>query len=100
MSDSLKNPFFNIYHWLKGEIFDIEAVNNALATRDWLNDKVGKNEKKKKSTQENLDNVKQGKTTVKTLFKQNDVGLMTVKIENVSQIFVSYHLYRPKKKLR
>ena len=36
MIENLKNPYFNIYHWVKGEIFDIEAVYNALATRDWL----------------------------------------------------------------
>jgi hypothetical protein len=36
MIDNLKNPFYNIYHWVKGEIFDIEAVFNALVTRDWL----------------------------------------------------------------
>jgi hypothetical protein len=30
----MKNPYFNIYHWVKGEIFDIEAVNNAVGKKD------------------------------------------------------------------
>ena len=30
----LKNPYFNLYHWSKGELFDIEAVSNAINTRD------------------------------------------------------------------
>ena len=30
MVDSLKNPFFNLYHWCKGEIYDIEAVTKAV----------------------------------------------------------------------
>jgi len=34
LSENLKNPYFNIYHWVKGEIFDIEAVSNAISTKD------------------------------------------------------------------
>jgi hypothetical protein len=30
MGDNLKNPYFNLYHWCKGELFDIIAVNQAL----------------------------------------------------------------------
>jgi len=30
MSENLKNPYFNLYHWAKGELFDIIAVNSAL----------------------------------------------------------------------
>jgi len=26
LCDNLKNPFFNIFHWVKGEINDIESV--------------------------------------------------------------------------
>ena len=29
--ESMKNPYFNIYHWVKGEIFDIEAVDKAIS---------------------------------------------------------------------
>ena len=36
MCDSLKNPYFNLYHWCKGELFDIEAVTNALISKDKL----------------------------------------------------------------
>ena len=53
--ENMKNPFFNIYHWVKGETFDIEAVNNALATREYLLEKIGKNNKKVQSTQSDLD---------------------------------------------
>jgi len=27
LCENLKNPYFNIFHWCKGEIFDIEAIN-------------------------------------------------------------------------
>ena len=56
--ENTKNPFFNIYHWVKGEVFDIEAVSNALDMRESLLEKVGKNEKKMKNTQEDLDAAK------------------------------------------
>lgn len=69
LCDNMKNPYFNIYHWIKGEIFDIEAINVALSTKDKIYDKINKHEKKKRNTQENLDNVTTGRKTVKTLFK-------------------------------
>jgi len=34
MCENLQNPYFNIYHWVKGEVFDIEAVARAVATKD------------------------------------------------------------------
>ena len=85
MTDALKNPYFNLYHWCKGEIFDIEAVYNALTLNDKIMEKIDKTEKKKKSAQADLDNVTTGRKTVKTIFKnQNDAGTMVNKIESVS----------------
>lgn len=85
LCDALKNPYFNIYHWVKGEIFDIEAVNGAITTKDKIQQNINKNEKKKKSTQQDLDNVTTGRKTVKTIFKNvDDTGNMVNKIENVS----------------
>jgi hypothetical protein len=57
MCDNLKNPYFNLYHWCKGELFDIIAVYAALQQKEKIQDRIGKNEKKKRSTQDNLDNV-------------------------------------------
>lgn len=75
-----------MYHWVKGEIFDIESVVKALDTKDKIQSNINKNEKKKKSTQEDLDNVTTGKKTVKTMFKNiDDTGKMVNKIENVSK---------------
>ena len=88
MCDSLKNPYFNLYHWCKGELFDIIAVHKALQQKEKIFDRIGKNEKKKRSTQHNLDNVTQGKKTVKTLFKNSDdAGGMVSKIEYVCTLF-------------
>lgn len=74
-----------MYHWCKGELFDIIAVHQALQQKEKIQDRIGKNEKKKRSTQDNLDNVTQGRKTLKTLLKNNnDTGGMVTKIESVS----------------
>lgn len=99
LCENLKNPFFNMYHWVKGEIFDIEAVNRAIGTKDKIQANINKNEKKKRSTQENLDNVTTGRKTVKTIFKnQDDTGKMVNSIENVSQLSIPNLKYRLTKK--
>lgn len=85
MNEGLKNPYFNLYHWCKGELFDIEAVYNAINVKDEILRKTGKIEKKKTSAQKDIDNVQTGRKTVKTLFKnQNDAGKMQSNMENVS----------------
>jgi len=82
LAESLKNPYFNIFHWIKGEIFDIEAVNNSLRVKDTMQANIAKTEKKKKSTQNNAEAVAAGKKTVGTLFKnQNDSGKMAEQVE-------------------
>jgi hypothetical protein len=83
----MKNPYVFMLQWVKGEIFDIEAVNNAIVRKDGIQKNIRIAEKKKKGTQENLDNVTTGRKTVKTIFKNmDDTGKMVNKIENVSKI--------------
>lgn len=43
LTEGLKNPYFNLYHWCKGETFDIEAISAALKKRDDINGKIGNN---------------------------------------------------------
>lgn len=92
MCENLKNPYFNLYHWCKGELYDIEAVNSSLTMKDKICEKIGKTEKKKRSTQGELDNITTGRKTLKTVFKNSgDTGNMVSKIETVSNPF--YYLY-------
>ena len=111
MADSLRNPYFNLYHWCKGEIYDIEALTNAVNIIDRIKIRIAENEKKKRATQGDLDNITTGRKTVTTMFKNaNDTGNMVAKIEIVSQNYtdidsnvISYVLiilYRPIKRLR
>jgi len=89
LTTKLRNPYFNMFHWAKGELFDLEAVLMALKQKEEISQNILKYEKKKRSTQENLDNVTTGRKTVKTMFKnEGDTGKMVNKIENVSTSFV------------
>lgn len=87
LSDNLKNPYFNVYHWVKGEIFDIDSIMGAVTCKERIEKSRMAKEKSKKSTQENLDNVTTGRKTVKTLFKNlDDTSKMVSKIETVSAL--------------
>lgn len=82
----IKNPYFNLFHWVRGEIFDIEAVQEAINHKERSQANILKNEKKKVNTQQNLDNVVAGRKSVKTLFKnQNDAGTMATQVEITSK---------------
>lgn len=86
VSEGMKNPYFNLYHWCKGELFDIEAVYNAIAIKDKLVEKVGKKETKKSGQQKDLDSVTSGRKTIKTVFKNaGDTGNMATKIETTEK---------------
>lgn len=64
---------------------DIESVLIALNTKDRMSEKILKNEKKKINAREDIDNVKAGRKTIKTLFKNKDDAMkMEMGIETVS----------------
>jgi len=89
--DNLKNPFFNLYHWAKGEKADIAAIMFAIDNKDGVNKKINQKMQKKSNTQNNLDNVNAGKKTVKTLFKsEKDAGDMAATIESTEKDIESY----------
>ena len=74
---ALKNPYIDLYHWVKGEIYDLEAIRNSISVRAGVLENTRKLESKKISTQKDLESVSQGKTTVTTLFKNSsDAGAM------------------------
>ena len=86
LCENLKNPYFNLYHWCKGELFDIQAIEVALKKKDDIYSKIGRNEKSKKTTQGDLDNLTQGRSTIKQMVMRSDANTMVNKIENVSKI--------------
>ncbi|CDW87092.1 px domain containing protein [Stylonychia lemnae] len=83
MIDNLKNPYEDMYHWCKGEIYDLQALQVALTTREQVESQIKKMESKKKNTQADLENVNQGKKTIRTLLKSDkDTNGMLSTIEN------------------
>jgi hypothetical protein len=33
VASQLRNPYIDLYHWVKGEAYDLAAVQQAIATR-------------------------------------------------------------------
>lgn len=85
MIENLKNPFDDMYHWCKGEIYDLQALQTALQAREQIESQIKKIEGKKKNTQADLENVNTGKKTIRTLLKsEKDTNGMLNTIEVVS----------------
>lgn len=77
LSGNLQNPYIDLFHWSKGEIFDLQAVMFAVKCRNDCAKKIVDLEKQKASTQRDMQDVSSGNKTVTTLFKsQDDVGKM------------------------
>ena len=75
MIDNQKNSFDHMYHWCKGEMYDIKAIVNAIAFKENFEKTLKKTEAKKTNTQTDLENVNQGKKTIRTLLKnEKDAG--------------------------
>lgn len=69
IAGTLQNPYIDIYHWAKGEIFDLTALRNAVNERLKCEKSVRELEQKKRDTQQDLQDVAAGKKTLTTLFK-------------------------------
>ena len=54
LTTNLQNPYIDLYHWAKGEIFDLQAVSSAVFYRTETLKSVQELEKKKLSTQRDL----------------------------------------------
>ena len=66
---SMRNPFKDSYYWLKGELLDLKGLKSALEGRENVVKMQSSTESKKRSDQQELDKLSQGKSTLKTFFK-------------------------------
>lgn len=83
VATNIQNQYIDLYHWAKGEIFDLNAIKLAVGDRNKCEMAVKELEKKKSDTQQDLIDVSQGKKTLSTLFKdKTDAGSMANKVEN------------------
>lgn len=49
LMNNMNNPFVDMYHWCKGEIYDIQAISDALESRESVEKELKKLESKKKN---------------------------------------------------
>ena len=69
--ENLRNPFTDLYHWLKGEIYDLNAVQVALSECKAVQAHVESLVKKIAGAKSDIENIQAGKKTMGTLFKNS-----------------------------
>lgn len=57
LMNNMNNPFVDLYHWCKGEMYDIQAISDAVVSREGVEKDLKKLETKKKNAQTDLENV-------------------------------------------
>ena len=88
--ESLRNPFTDLYHWVKGEMYDLSAFAAALNERKAVQASVESLKKKILGAKSDIDSVSAGKKTMGTLFKNaNDVGKMQNSLEGYERDLVA-----------
>lgn len=65
----MRNPYKEAYYWLKGELLDLKGLRSALEGRENVIRLQSSTESKKRSDQQELEKLSQGKSTLKSLFK-------------------------------
>ena len=88
--EKLKNPFQEYYYWIKGEIYDIQAFNETIESRNRIMKLKEKTESKLKSDDSVLEKIKSGRSTLKTMFtgharKEQFMSEMTVDIDKYTR---------------
>ena len=79
----MRNGFVDIYHWVQGELYDLAAVQDAVSGRTEVEKSLLSLQKKKASTQKDIDVLNKGDKSVGTLFKnRDDVGGLTNTVES------------------
>jgi hypothetical protein len=80
------NPFDWLYYWCKGEIYDLKSLVTAIDQLNGLEKMLRKANVKKLETANDLGNMQEGKTTIRTVFKSSsDTGSMKAAIETTER---------------
>jgi hypothetical protein len=83
---ALRNPYREAYLILKGELLYLKGMADALSGREQVVKMQSNTESKKRSDQQELEKLSQGKTTLKSIFKsskskENDILNLQAAIE-------------------
>lgn len=88
--ENLRNPFTDLYHWTKGEIYDLSAFT--VAMMELNNTKTGVDSVKKKIAQskKDIESIQAGKKTMSTVFKNTgDVHKIQSSIETYERDLIA-----------
>ena len=95
---SVSNPFKVMKLWLKWETLDVAAMLECIDGKSDLEGKRFQILQKKASKQKELDKLKSGKSTLKTMFKSQDsivnsITNLTREITNIEREIECYDIY-------
>lgn len=84
--NSYQNPYHELYHWIKGELYDIKAMVDTVASRDNLEVNKNKLEGKKAKNENDIEKLEKGQRSMTTLLKKpSDATSMQSKVERAGQ---------------
>jgi hypothetical protein len=66
--EKLKNPYTDYYYWVKGEIYDVQALSESIEALNRIRKQKAKLKSKIHSNEQTLEKMKSGKITLKTIF--------------------------------
>ena len=99
--ENLRNPFTDLYHWLKGEIYDLAAFTAALNELKAVGAGVDSVTKKIATSKTSVESITAGKKTMNTLFKgagdihkiQNDLERYERDLEAQTKLYDLLRIY-------
>jgi len=68
-STQLKNPYQEAYIWVKGELLDLKGMQDCLQRSEGVQLALQATEQKRKDDVKIIEKLQEGKTTLKSLFK-------------------------------
>ena len=94
----MKNPYKVMRLWLKWESLDINAMLEAIETKSDLEGRRFSLNQRKQQKQRELDKLKSGKSSMKTMFKSqnsivNSITNLTREIANTEKEIECYDIY-------
>lgn len=105
--ENLRNPFTDLYHWLKGEIYDMSAFSFSLNEVKNIQASVLSVTKKIEASKSAIESIQAGKKTMNTLFKgagdvhkiQNDLERYERDLEAQTKLYDIMRVYLGRKVL-
>ena len=73
MTQQHANPFVHINHWVKGEVWCLDALNESITQKDDVDNRIKKTNSEVASLTETIAKLQAGKLTFGTMFK-NEAG--------------------------